>query len=207
MLPKIFSFVGCPVIGQLGEESIVTYQNYCETCKRQNDVVQFLDYSFDRWDGEDIVKTGNIYAVTDRLRNALETSGLTGFSFHKMKTSKNELFEEIDPNNEIIIPTFWQLEISGKATGSSGWWEYQGECKDCYRPNWGYTDRVSRALMASVMGEIGPPRKVSIDSWQGESIFWLNDPGPPLVIDKVICLFNDLNITGVAFHPAEWETL
>lgn len=205
MLSKIYTFAGCPVLGSVGNDSIIRYGSYCEVCKREAPrVIEFLDYCFDGWEGEDIVKADECYAVTTRLRDALEQSGLTGFSFRDMKTSKSELFSSIDVDCVIEIPVFCQLIILGQARGSSGWWDYKGSCSGCGQPIWGFTPKVAEGLTAAITGEIGPPRKVDPRSWRGDSIFWLNDPGPPLVVEEVVELFGSLDVKGVVFHPAEW---
>lgn len=204
MKPKIFTLVDSPTLGQIGNDTAITYANHCDSCGQEDTLVEFLEYSFDSWDGEDIVKTGNIYAVTDRLRNALEGTSLSGFRFSKMKTSKSEIFEDMDPDNEVSIPVFWHFKILGLASGPSGWWNYKGDCESCGRPVWEHTERVSQAVMSPLMGEVGHPRQVDFNSWHGESIFWLNDPGPPLVVQELFNLLENLQIKGLSLQIAEW---
>lgn len=50
-------------------------------------VVRRLDDEFDDWSGDDILATFPCVIVTERLRTALVTSGLTGFTFSDVRVS------------------------------------------------------------------------------------------------------------------------
>ena len=207
-MEDIFTFAGCPVLGQPGDDTDIDYLNPCEACNREDTVVSFLDYSFDGWDGEQIVTHNNLYAVTVPLRDALSAAGLKGISFRRMKATKSSRFAEFSPDPEAELPEFWQLVIESKldpkALSPSGWWERKGACPKCGRAFWDHTDRVGEGLMAAVMGQVGPPREVARAAWDGGDIFYHEDPGPPLVTRRAKEVFDKLRVKGVAFHPARW---
>jgi hypothetical protein len=203
--PEIFTFIRCPIMGEPGKATQFSYADDCEVCGQGDPPeITFLDYQFDFWEGEDIVEAHRRYAVTPRLRNALEQSGLKGFSFRDMTTSHSQMFEEMDSDKSVKLPVFFEMLITGRASGPSGWWDLKGFCQACSRPIWDYTDRVVDALSAVHTGSIGPPREVSAKSWQLEDIFYIADPGPPIVTVNWVKLFTELKVKGVIFHPARW---
>ncbi len=195
------------MLGTIGDDTVINYGDVCEVCGRQAPPqIEFLEYSFDVWERADIVTTYDVYAVTDRLRAILEGAQLKGFLFRDMKVSKSEIFRESDPNDQIKLPRFWELVITGKAlAGLSGWWEREGTCKGCGRTLWKHTDRVVEALSSVLKGEIGPPREVKKESWKGDDIFRLDDPGPPVVTKAFSNVLEQSEVTGVVFHPAKWD--
>lgn len=203
--PEIFTFIRCPIIGEPGEATLFSYSEGCEVCGQEDPPeITFLDYQFDFWEGEDIVEAHGHYAVTAHLRNALEQSGLKGVAFREMTSSRSQMFAESDPTQSVKLPSFFEMLITGKANGPSGWWDFAGHCQACGRPIWRYTDRVVYALSAVHTGSIGPCREVSLESWQGDDIFRLSDPGPPIVTSNGVKLFTESKIKGVMFHPACW---
>lgn len=203
--PEIFTFIRCPIIGEPGKATQFSSATSCEECGQEDaSEITLLDYQFDFWEGEDIVEAHRRYAVTSRLRNALEHSELKGFSFRDMVVSRSQMFEEMDPDKSLIMPFFFEMLISGRASGPSGWWDLKGHCRSCGRPIWDYTDRVVDALSAVHTGSTGPSREVSAESWLGEDIFCINDPGPPVVTVNWVKLFTELKVKGVVFHPARW---
>jgi hypothetical protein len=205
-LPSIFSFVGCPILGTIGDSTLINYGEVCEVCGKETPIqIDFLEYAFDVWEGADIVTTYDRYAVTDRLRAILERAKLKGFQFRDMKVSKSDIFKEADPHDDVKLPKFWELIIIGKAlAGHSGWWDYEGICKGCNRPIWKYTERLNEALSSVLKGEIGPPREVRKESWKADDIFRLDDPGPPVVTKGFTDLLDQAKVAGVVFHPAKW---
>lgn len=194
------------MLGTIGDDTVIEYGETCVVCGREGPPkIEFLEYVFDVWERADIVTTYDTYAVTDRLQNILKSSHLKGFQFGEMKVSKSEIFRETDPNDEVKLPKFFELIITGRAAaGPSGWWEYAGTCEGCSRPIWKHTDRVSAALSSVLKGEIGPPREVKKETWNEDDIFLLDDPGPPVVTQAFVDVFERSKVTGVVFHPAKW---
>jgi hypothetical protein len=205
-MTDVFTFIGCPIMGSPGDATVIRYGDACPVCGSEPpSEIEFLEYSFDFWEGEDIVTAHGAYAVTARLRVILEKAQLKGFQFRKMKASKSKMFKDLDPDHEIRLPEFWELVITGRASaGQSGWWEQKGACEGCGRPLWKHTDRVVEALSSVLKGEIGPPREVKKANWKGDDVFRLDDPGPPLVTKDFAALLEGSSVKGVVFHPAKW---
>jgi hypothetical protein len=205
-LPKIFTLIACPMIGELGPDSQIVERESCETCEQAYpEEVNFLDYQFDVWEQAELIKAGNnVYAITRRLYDALQAAGLKGFSARPMKVSRSPIFDDMDPEHKIAIPEFLQLLIVGKADGPSGWWERDGVCATCNRIIWKTTDRVTSALFAKYSNKAGPPRQVSAASWHGDDAFFLTDPGPPVMTERFKSFAEAQNVQELVLDPAQW---
>jgi hypothetical protein len=68
-------------------------------------VVELLHYEFSGWSGDDLLTTFPCYIVTERLKENIETNGLTGINFDNVIITKSGDFQEINPN--IKLPTFY----------------------------------------------------------------------------------------------------
>jgi hypothetical protein len=203
--PRIFTFALCPVMGSIGDGTVIEHGAECPVCRQDTPkVIRSLEYLFDGWDGEDIVTATGAYAVTTRLRDAMKAAGVTGVEFRAMNARKSENWDDLAPDPGIDLPEFWQLVVTGRAAGPSGWWQYAGACPACGRPRWEHTDRVGYGLGAAITGKVGPPRQIARGTWDGSHVFMTDDPGPPLVTESVVQLFERQHVKDVAFHPAEW---
>jgi hypothetical protein len=80
-------------------------------------VVFNLEYEIDHWLGDDLLQTFPCYIVTERLRDALESSGFTRFSFDDVTVITSVLFKEIerDSNPSLTLPKFYWLKVEGEA--------------------------------------------------------------------------------------------
>ncbi|GIG21270.1 hypothetical protein Cch01nite_19940 [Cellulomonas chitinilytica] len=81
-------------------------------------IVSRLVYEFDGWLGDDLVTTFPVYIVTDRLRRALESSGLTGFSFDSVTVTRSEQFED---TGSPALPEWAWLRLTGAAYRDDAW--------------------------------------------------------------------------------------
>jgi hypothetical protein len=205
-LPEIFTLVSCPIIGEYGPDTELHEREPCETCgESYREEVVFLDYQFDTWERAELVKAGHhTYAITRRLFEAFQTAGIKGLSTQGMKVSRGPVFSQTDPGNTIVIPEFQRLLVNGKADGPSGWWDRGEVCPTCQRIIWHGTERVTDALFAKYEKKPGPPRLVSGATWQGEDIFFLTDPGPPVVTENFKRVAEEQKVEGLVLDPAQW---
>lgn len=74
--------------------------------------IEYLDYRFDGWLGDDLLESVLTFIVTERLKDALLEISPTGVEFASMTTSKSEQFEEMYPNKK--LPKFVWLKITGQ---------------------------------------------------------------------------------------------
>jgi hypothetical protein len=205
-MPKIFTLISCPIIGQLGPDTEFVEHDPCEACgMAYPEEIKFLDYQFDVWEQAELIKAGqNTYAITRRLWEALVTAGLRGFSTRPLKVSRGPILANIDPENKTVIPEFLELLILGKADGPSGWWDRDGLCRKCGRIIWIPTSRITDALFAKYSNEAGPPRLVSAATWHGDDGFFLSDPGPPIVTERFKYFGQEQKIQGLVLDHAQW---
>jgi hypothetical protein len=162
-----------------------------------------LDYRFDQWSGEDLVMAMDCYAVSDRLRYAIEAAKLTGVRFEGMTVSKGDYFRMQSEAYMEDLPIFHRLIVTGIAQGPELWWS-SSTCKTCGLESWEVTELGIQAQTADLMNRIGPPREIYADSWQGHDVFNLEDPGPPMVTHKFARIMEDLGLIEIHLHPAKW---
>ena len=73
-----------------------------------------LHVVFDGWLGGDLLKISNCYLVTERLKNDLGKSKLTGVESSKnFELEISDTFKNLYP--KITLPSVYQLVINGKA--------------------------------------------------------------------------------------------
>ena len=210
MEPRIYTLVGCPVIGGLGKSTQVEHFPVCRVCNRRTpSKFTSIEYCFDYWGGEDLVTAMGYYAASDRLCRAIEEAGLTGITFEKMKVSKGDYFEITEPAYQNTLPSFHQLIVTGVAKGPEIWWT-STFCKACGLTSWTRTSIGRKAAAAYTMGTIGVPQEVFKDSWNGDDMFNLQDAGHPIITErfadviKKITEINQDTCTGVHLHLAKW---
>jgi hypothetical protein len=203
-LPPIYSLLGVPVIGELGDLTRVREFDGCEVCgRRPPPEFPFIEYRFDRWAGEDLVTAMGEYAASRRLRSALEKAALHGFDFRDMALSSDDAFEIVAPAYSDELPDFFHLVITGRADGPEKWWT--GEiCEACAQPAWRRTTVGRRAEMADIVGEVEVSREVYRDSWKGDDIFRLRDPGTPLVTQRFRDVLDEVGLEEILLYPARW---
>ncbi len=202
--PNIYTFVGCPAIGELGDATQVQHFPVCPECRRRRrPEFTFIEYRFDRWAGEDLVTSMDCYAVSDRLARAFEEANISGVVYEDMAVSRGDYFEIIHPAYADHLPPFSRLVVTGRVEGPELWWT-SWVCEKCGVMHWDSTEAGTHAEVAHLTGEVGIPREVFRDSWQGDDIFRLEDPGPPGVTQRFVDVVESLNVIGVELHPARW---
>ena len=76
-------------------------------------VVERLHLDLTNWLGDELVECFPCFAVSRRLADALQHSGLSGFSLTTMKTTVNPDQQELNPVQD--HPDFQRLMVSGQA--------------------------------------------------------------------------------------------
>ena len=117
-LPEIFTLIGCPSVGELGDRTEMQRFSVCSACnRRKRPFFKYLDYRFDQWSGEDLVMAMDCYAVSDRLHRAIEAAKLTGARFEGMAVSKGDCFRTSPEAYMDDLPIFHLLIVTGSAQG------------------------------------------------------------------------------------------
>jgi hypothetical protein len=92
------------VAGELGETTVIDNSTHPPRVSK-------LEYQFDGWLGDDLLEAFPSLIVTDKLRNELDQSGLTGFRFDDVAATKSPTFTELHPN--LDLPKFHWLQVFG----------------------------------------------------------------------------------------------
>lgn len=86
-------------------------------------VVTRLNYEFEDWLGDDLLGTFPCYMVTERLRDGLAASELTGFRFADVEVTVSGEFREWHPEP---LPRFAWLQVVGVAGQDDMWTTDEG---------------------------------------------------------------------------------
>jgi hypothetical protein len=201
-LPAISSLIQAAVLGDLGEGTVQTEVRRCPVEWPYKAVTRF-DYRFDFWNGEDLVETMGQYAVSDRLRLAMEEQGMRGVDFKEMTTSALPTFAISERAYSRTLPRFHWMIITGTAEGPPIW-TTPVPCKGCGGISW---NLFPAAFLASswplTPSQVPPMREVYRDSWRGEDVFYPGDHVLPLVTDRFVALLDRL-ASPVLLQPARW---
>lgn len=163
------------------------------------EVVSHLELLLDGPERFDLALVGDVFVVTPKLQRELEMNAIEGVQFRPMEVGPSENFDPAD-NDE--LPHLVQMSVVRIVEGPSGWWVKEGTCDLCGRASWGGGDGASEAL-SSLPGELlGPPRQIFAHAWRGEDVFWTDDPGPPLVTERVKEILDRFETPELILHPA-----
>jgi hypothetical protein len=75
-------------------------------------LIRRLRYQFDGWSGDDLITSIATFIVTQRLRKAIESEGMTGVSFADVETFTSDQFKEL--YGEKQLPKFYWMQITGE---------------------------------------------------------------------------------------------
>jgi hypothetical protein len=188
----------------LGPRTRTIEEPGCRVCGlRPPPVYTEVEYVFDFWGGEDLIQALDTYAVSERLAEAMREAGIGGARLRDVRATPAPGFWLGDDAYRDSLPPFFRLEVTGTASGPERWYT-SSVCPGCGRTNWERTDEGGRAMTAAISGEVGEPRRVYADSWSGDDLFVLDDPGPPLATGRFVELVAALGTPEVVFHPARW---
>ena len=105
--PLRYFYLEPEVAGGFGEGSVLDTSVHPPRVER-------LHYEFDGWLGDDLLTSFPCYIVTDRLKNELQRSELTGYELDRVKVTKSEFFGDMHPDAP-PLPRFHWLKITGRA--------------------------------------------------------------------------------------------
>ena len=109
------------VAGEIGENTV--YDNRYLSSDKQ---ISKLHFEFFGWLGDDIIESTPCFLVSEKLKQKIEESDLTGYKFQNAEISFSDEFNEIYPNRK--IPVFYRLIPEGKvAIKENHFTEWTGE--------------------------------------------------------------------------------
>ena len=207
----LFILIETPVLGELGPQSKIIREKACETCGRLDVKHQQLEFKFDRWNGEDLISAYGLYFMSERLKNAVEAAGLKGMRFQAVQSVKAETFKLGKKAYQAALPTFYHLKIVGKAKGPDIWHDNLGVCDHCRQNKWWPTPEGIRSgngpSSTGTKKDVENPlkRRVYPHSWQGDDLFYLQDPVMfPIATSRFRDLTLELNNTKLFFRKTSW---
>jgi hypothetical protein len=75
--------------------------------------ISHLHINLEDWLGDDLVEVFPCYLVTEKLKNNLESSQFTGYSFNDVELTKDEYFSDNYQLNKALAKFYW-LKINGR---------------------------------------------------------------------------------------------
>lgn len=97
------------VAGELGTETVIDTGVHPPLVKK-------LHFEFSGWLGDDLIESFPCFLVTQRLKEEIEKSNLTGFIFENVKITTSYNFKLLHPSTE--LPKFY-------------WAKVINNCQDC----------------------------------------------------------------------------
>jgi len=93
------------VSGQLGSRTIIDTSVHPP-------IIKYLHFVFYGWLGDDIIECFPVFLITERLKIKLDGSSLSGYQIKTCEIESSGEFKMLQPN--VILPTFYWMEINGK---------------------------------------------------------------------------------------------
>ena len=200
-LPPIFSLMMGAVLGDLGPRAEVADVRRCPA-EWPHRVVTLVDYRLDLWNGEDLLEARGQYAVSERLRCALEEANVRGVEFKEMVTSTAPGFAIADDAYARTLPRFHWMVITGEADGPEIW-SRRSACPQCGGPFWSLLPAGFEAgSWPRTRGPL-PAREVYRDAWKDDDVFYPGDHILPLISARFAAVLERL-ATPVLLQPARW---
>lgn len=99
------------VAGGLGPNTIITNWKELKSGEQQIHKIEYLEYVFDDWLGDDLLTSFPAFIVTQELATDMSERQLTGIELGEVQITKSKLFEDIHPN--FMLPSFARLQPTG----------------------------------------------------------------------------------------------
>jgi hypothetical protein len=209
MIPQIYVMIGFSVIGELGSKSKILQRSICDKCSIYKIEYEKIEYIFDKWGGEDLIKAMDIFLVSERLKEALISADLKGITFKEVEVKKKKGFSYNEGAYGKTLPAFYHLIFKSHAKGPEIWWK-KVKCNNCEKHKWDLTiEGIDASTDPIIMGgseiENPAPRNVFISSWKGEDVFHLEDPEIlPLVTKRFIDVLEKINVKDIYYREVNW---
>ena len=202
-MKKIYVLAYVPSLGELGNATNRLKEEICAVCRKVNITYDPIAYKFDQWGGEDLLKVGGMeYFVSERLKDLLQE--IPGIAFQKAIIEKESYFKVSKNAYQKDIPNFYLLTIEKRLDGPEIWYTRTKVCESCGDQKWMITlEGISSTINSDVNAKY-TPREVYKDTWNGEMIFSLQDPGLPIVTEEFVDILNGLGGYKYDLREAKW---
>lgn len=191
-----------PSLGEMGDKTDIERTKSCSECNILDENIHEFSYKFASWNGQDLIEVaGNYIFVSEKVKIELEKHANGTLDFFKIKNEKADYFKIGKKAYQKEIPTFYKLEIKKRLDGPEIWWEREGKCPKCDRDQWNIT---LDGIGSSIDDDDYVPRQVYKNTWNGEMIFNLQDPGQPIVTQDFLDIVNSVTDQKIELRKAEW---
>lgn len=202
MLPQLYTLETVPVVGHLGH-TVPTSIN-CPECGRELKPYQEIELVLDLWPKCDLVAAkGNAYFISDSFLSRLQDISGRGYAHYPAIVNISDDFRRAYPSI-IEIPSelqrFYYFVVTGRCDGP---WTRNIRAELCTTCG----QRKSRpknfnALASEIIGDAPiQPTLVFTETWQGDDFFFVSEPGPPLITERIALILKstgNLRIESVA---------
>lgn len=102
----VYYIIEPEVAGEIGENT--KYENYDEIVKNgAKPIISHLHFVFEGWLGDELLEVTPCFLVSERIKKAIETYGISGCVFTEVEVSFSDVFLELYPDRE--MPVFYRL--------------------------------------------------------------------------------------------------
>ena len=190
-LPKLYTLKTIPVAGHI-ERSIPVRLNCVECGGRIAPFYQELEFVFDTFRRCDLVASSDadVLLVSTQLLDELNTIRAKGYKYREVKVSTSK---ELDAHKEAtpVNSRYQYFVITGHCDGP---WVHHTSGKPC--PQCGQIKAKSKDFGAWLSEQAGEtpiqPKLVYPRTWHGEDFFFLSEPGPPLITERVAAILDKM---------------
>ncbi len=186
MLPRLYTLHSTPAVGYLYYSD--PHSIYCPECGRMVGRYDDVELVLDHWPEYDLVQASEgSYFASERLLARLEKIGATGYTHQPATFSLSPDYRRLHPEIAglpIKLPQYRYFVITGRCDGPWINSRKAGVCPVCGKARAEIADLAGAE--AELLGHVPPrSRLVYPETWHGEDFFYLSEPGPPLITDRV----------------------
>ncbi|NQY30691.1 MAG: hypothetical protein HRT69_14630 [Flavobacteriaceae bacterium] len=202
---KIYTSLFPPIKGEIGKQSEINKES-CDKCEHLLNTNRYkkIEYVFDDWNGEDLIKGVSCLIVSQRLKERIISEEMKGFSFKEIIVSKGDYFKTKKGAYQVGLPKFYEIQIEGRAKGPEGWFIKLSECSYCKNTKWKVSPLGRKSMVKSHRSNEAIPRAVYKNTWNSDDIFKLEDPGDPIFTERFLNILIDLKVKNFDYKEAQW---
>jgi hypothetical protein len=190
MLPALYTLDKVPAVGHLGRT--VPFSISCPECGRNTQDYHDVDIVLESLPECDLVSAGGSYFASDVLLTKLRTIGARGYTSRSAVNTVSDQLHLAEPgilDRVDEMPTLSYLIVTGRCDGPWVRHERGSTCATCGQPR---GQRLGASTSASeVSADLQRAALVWPETWHGEDMFYLSEPGPPIVTERIATLLRD----------------
>ena len=193
---NIYTLREAKILGGQTEETQIETTPLCDNCTLREERFTKIVHEFSDYDGEDFFQGlgNNMFIISSRLIKR----EIKGFELlpiiKKHKKNKYAIFDK----KKFKSTEFFHLNIIGKAKSKAEMWKYTDCDQNCGKQKWTYTEKWL------VEGDNEYERQVFEDSWNGDDIFFLDEPGNPVITENLLQILEEFEVKDLDLIPAHW---